>query len=128
VRLAVVRSFWLLVAATVVAGFYSANGALYRFAGPELVAPAFKERAISWVLAGGIVGAFIGPNLASARATWLAVPFRRRLPGADGRGAAALVALSFIEFPPHTAPAPGASAGRPLPARSGCGSRCSSSP
>jgi hypothetical protein len=27
------------------------------------------------VLAGGIVGAFIGPNLASATRTWLAVPF-----------------------------------------------------
>jgi MFS family permease len=30
------RSFWLLVATTVVAGFYSANASLYRFAGPEL--------------------------------------------------------------------------------------------
>ena len=30
------RQFWLLVAATLVAGFYSANASLYRFAGPEL--------------------------------------------------------------------------------------------
>ena len=68
------HSFWLLVASTLMAGFYSANGALYRFAGPELVQPAFQERAISWVLAGGIAGAFIGPNLASASRGWLAVP------------------------------------------------------
>jgi hypothetical protein len=52
-----------------VAGFYSANGALYRFAGPELVAPSLKEKAMSWVLAGGMVGAFTGPNLAAAHAT-----------------------------------------------------------
>ena len=39
---AVTKNFWLLVAATVVAGYYNANAALYRFAGPELVAPAFK--------------------------------------------------------------------------------------
>ena len=45
-----IGSFWLLVAATLVAGFYSANAALYRFAGPELVAPHHKERAISLVL------------------------------------------------------------------------------
>ena len=67
--------FWWLVAATVVAGFYSANASLYRFAGPELAAPAFKERAISLVLAGGIVGAFAGPNLASATRNLLPVPF-----------------------------------------------------
>jgi hypothetical protein len=58
-----------------VAGFYSANGALYRFTGAELVAPAYKERALSMVLAGGIAGAFIGPNLASATRGLLGVPF-----------------------------------------------------
>ncbi|MGM3083791.1 MFS transporter, partial [Bacillus cereus group sp. BC311] len=58
------HQFWWLVAATVIAGYYNANAALYRFAATELVAPAFKERAISWVLAGGILGAVVGPNLA----------------------------------------------------------------
>ncbi len=67
------RAFWPLVATTLAAGFYSANASLYRFAGPELAAPAFKERAISLVLAGGIVGAFIGPNLANATRTLLQV-------------------------------------------------------
>jgi MFS family permease len=108
------QSFWLLVVATVVAGFYSANGALYRFAGPELVAPAFKERAISWVLAGGIAGAFIGPNLASAARGWLAVPFAGSYLALVGVAGLALLALSFIQFPAHVAPAPGATAGRPL--------------
>ena len=69
------KNFWLLVAATVVAGFYNANAALYRFAGPELAAPSHKERAISLVLAGGIVGAFAGPNLANGTRSLLAVPF-----------------------------------------------------
>ena len=49
---AATKNFWLLVAATVIAGFYSANASLYRFAGTELVLPALKERAISLVLAG----------------------------------------------------------------------------
>ena len=109
-----IGSFWLLVAATVVAGFYSANAALYRFAGPELVATPFKEKAISLVLAGGIVGAFIGPNLASATRTMLAVEFAGAYLALVGVALIALVAVSLIRFPAHAPPLPGAARGRPL--------------
>lgn len=107
------QSFWLLLASTLVAGFYSANGALYRFAGPELVAPAFKERALSLVLAGGIAGAFIGPNLASATRGWLAQPFAGAYLALVGVALLSLAVLSLIRFPAHGAPPPGAYAGRP---------------
>ena len=108
------RQFWLLVAATVVSGFYSANAGLYRFAGPELVGPAYKEKAISLVLAGGVLGAFTGPNLASGTREWLSVPFAGAYVALIGVAAVALVAMSFIRFPEHRAPAPGTSTGRPL--------------
>jgi MFS family permease len=107
-------SFWMLVTATVVAGFYNANASLYRFAGPELAAPAFKERAISLVLAGGIIGAFVGPNLASATRALLPVPFAGAYLVLVVVALLSLVALSFIRFPEHRPPAPGAAAGRPL--------------
>jgi len=106
------QDFWALLAATVVAGFYNANAQLYRFAGPELVAPQKKEMAISLVLGGGILGAFAGPNLASATRDWLAVPFAGAYIALIGVAALALLALSFIEFPPHQAPAAGAAPGR----------------
>jgi len=105
-------NFWLLVAATLFAGFYSANGALYRFAGAELVQPAFKERALSWVLAGGVAGAFIGPNLASATRTWLAVPFAGAYLALVGVALLGLLVMSFIRFPEHVPPLPGAATGR----------------
>ena len=108
-----VQSFWLLMASTLVAGFYSANGALYRFAGAELVAPAFKERALSLVLAGGIAGAFIGPNLASATRGWLSFPFAGAYLALVGVAALSLLVLSFIRFPAHVPPLPGAAVGRP---------------
>ena len=108
------RNFWLLLVATVVAGFYAANAALYRFAGPELVAPAYKEKAISYVLAGGIVGAFIGPNMASASRDLLSVPFAGAYLVLIAVAAIALVAVSLIDFAPHSAPAKGASSGRTL--------------
>ena len=107
------QSFWLLLASTVVAGFYSANGALYRFTGAELVAPAYKERALSMVLAGGIAGAFIGPNLASATRDWLQLPFAGAYLALVGVAVVALGVLSFIRFPAHVPPLPGAAVGRP---------------
>jgi len=109
-----IGSFWLLVASTLVAGFYSANAALYRFAGPELVPPQFKERAISLVLAGGIAGAFIGPNLASATRGWFAVPFAGAYLALVAVALLGLVVMSFIRFPAHVPPAGGVSGGRPL--------------
>nr|HET7859073.1 MFS transporter [Caldimonas sp.] len=110
---AVHRHFWLVVAGTTLAGYYNANAGLYRFAATEIVAPEFKERAISWVLAGGILGAVAGPNLARITRNLLSTEF------AGAYAALALVALcslatvSAIRFPPlpaRTAAAPG----RPL--------------
>ena len=108
------RNYWLLVTATLLAGFYSANAALYRFAGPELVPAAFKERAISWVLAGGVVGAFIGPNLASATRNLLPVPFAAAYLSLALVALLSLAALSQIRFATHVPPQPGAGSGRPL--------------
>ena len=110
---AATRNFWLLVAATLIAGYYNANAGLYRFAATEIVDASFKERAISWVLAGGIIGAVVGPNLASATRDSLPVPF------AGAYAALAVVALmslgvmSFIKFPPLPLPS-AAHPGRPL--------------
>jgi MFS family permease len=55
-------SFWLLCAGTLVLGIYFAAGQYYRFAAAEVVPPSFKGTAISLVLAGGIVGGFVGPE------------------------------------------------------------------
>src|SRR3954469_23980482 len=107
------HQFWLLVAGTTLAGYYNANAGLYRFAATEIVAPEFKERAISWVLAGGILGAVAGPNLARVTRNLLATEF------AGAYAALALVALcslatiSWIRFPPLPARS-AAAPGRPL--------------
>ena len=107
------HQFWLLVGATLVAGYYNANAALYRFAAAELVAPAFKERAISWVLAGGILGAVVGPNLASATRDLLPVAFAGAYAALVAVALLSLLTMSFIRFPPLPQPDP-AHPGRPL--------------
>src|SRR5574343_479593 len=68
------RSLELLCLATLIAGYSSAKGQLYRFAAAELVAPGFREKAVSLVLAGGLIGAIVGPQLASRTRTLFAVP------------------------------------------------------
>ena len=107
------HQFWLLVAATLLAGYYNANAGLYRFAATELAAPRYKERAISWVLAGGIIGAVAGPNLASATRDALPVAFAGAYAALVAVALLALLVLSFIRFPPLPLPS-AARPGRPL--------------
>ena len=57
-------SFVLFCAGSSIFGIASGFGQYYRFAAAELVDESYKSRAISWVLAGGLVAAFIGPNVA----------------------------------------------------------------
>ncbi|HZH07407.1 MAG TPA: MFS transporter [Lautropia sp.] len=61
-----VGSLWMLAAATFVTGVYNAFGASYRFAAADVAdayQPGFRARAISLVLAGGIVGGIVGPEV-----------------------------------------------------------------
>jgi MFS family permease len=111
---ALTRNFWLLVAATVVAGYYNANGSLYRFAATELVEPGFKERAISLVLAGGILGAVVGPNLASWGRDTLAQPFAGAYVALMVVALLGIVLMVFIPFPALPGQGETTAQGRPL--------------
>jgi predicted MFS family arabinose efflux permease len=68
-------SFALFCVATAVIGVYNAIGLQYRFAAAEVAAPADKARAISLVLAGGVVGGVIGPETAKWSRELFATPF-----------------------------------------------------
>ena len=108
------RNFWLLTAATLVAGYYNANGSLYRFAAAELVKPEFKERAISWVLAGGIIGGVVGPNLANWSRNAMDQPFAGAYLGLMGVAALSLGLMALIPFPPLAGQGSTGLQGRPL--------------
>jgi predicted MFS family arabinose efflux permease len=108
------KNFWLLVAATVVAGYYNANAQLYRFAAAELAAPAFRDKAISLVMAGGLLGAIAGPNLAASTRSLGAVPFAAAYLALAGVALLAMALLAFITFPPPLAKQSAGTGGRPL--------------
>ncbi|VTU41348.1 multidrug resistance protein [Variovorax sp. PBS-H4] len=107
------KDFWLLCAATVVAGYYNANASLYRFAAAELAAPAWREKAVSLVMAGGLIGAVAGPNLAAVTRTWFEVPFAGVYLALAAVALLAMVLMHFIDFPARPARS-AAAAGRPL--------------
>ena len=108
-------SFWLLCTATVVAGYYSANGQLYRFAAAELAAPNYREKAVSLVLAGGLLGAVAGPNLANVTRTLFPVPFAGAYLALIGVALLAMACMSAIRF--EAQPVPLNAAGQPTQGR-----------
>ncbi len=96
---ATTKNFPLLVLATVIAGFYQANAQLYRFAAAELASSDYKEKAVSWVLAGGLIGAILGPNIAAITKDWLSTPFAGSYVSLTVVGLIAAGLMSMIQFP-----------------------------
>lgn len=94
------HNFWLLCSATLVAGYYNANGNLYRFAAAELAGSGFREKAVSLVMAGGLIGAVAGPNLAAQTRSLTAVPFMGAYLALAGVALVSMGVLAFISFPP----------------------------
>ncbi len=81
-------SFTLFCAGSAIFGIANGFAQFYRFAAAEIVDEAYKSRAISWVLAGGLVAAFIGPNAANLT--------REMIPGALFSASYALIALFSV--------------------------------
>jgi len=98
---------------TILIGVFNGFGQYYRFAAAETAPKEYRSRAISYVLAGGLVAAFAGPNLAK----WS----RQLLPGEFAGSYAILTAIYLLAFSIAyflSMPKPGATTrsagGRPL--------------
>jgi MFS family permease len=55
-------NFWLFCSGTIVFGVYNAFGQYYRFAAADTGPIEFRSKAISFVVAGGLVGGILGPT------------------------------------------------------------------
>lgn len=69
------HSFWLLCLAMLLMGIYQAFAQFYRFAAGEVATVEFRTRAISLVIAGGVVAAFAGPWLGRTGSNLLSTPY-----------------------------------------------------
>ncbi len=68
-------SFALFMLGSGLTGIYMSAQGFYRFAATDTAPEAFEAKAISWVMAGGLLSAVIGPALVRATGGLAAVPF-----------------------------------------------------
>ena len=95
----VYASFWLFAFGMVFVGVGAAFVHQYRFAAADQGDDDFKPKAISWVLAGGIGAAIIGPQLAIwAKDLMLPVQFAGAFFAATGLTLLGIIILSFLRF------------------------------
>ncbi|MGM0694931.1 MAG: MFS transporter [Pseudomonadota bacterium] len=107
-------AFWVFCAGNLLLGLYQGFAMYYRFAAADVARPAFRSRAISLVMAGGVAAAFLGPWNASAATDLVA--------GAPLGGPYLVIALlallaigllTQLRVPPSGEPQPG-EASRPM--------------
>ena len=107
------HNFWLLCMGMLFFGCYFAAGQYYRFAAADTAAPDFKSKAISLVLAGGIVGGFIGPQVSRFTKDALPTPFIGAYLALVFFALIAIFVLRWLEIP-VLSEAERKAAGRPL--------------
>ncbi|MCB1364471.1 MAG: MFS transporter [Rhodobacteraceae bacterium] len=68
-------SFPIFLVGSFLTGIYMSAQGFYRFAAADTASDAFRPKAISYVMAGGLVSAVIGPQLVKATSQAFVVPF-----------------------------------------------------
>ena len=106
-------NFWLLCLGTLILGAYNAFGQYYRFAAADVAPLEFKAKAISLVMAGGLVGGIVGPALSRLTRDLMQPTFVASYASLIGFCLVTLVILSALRIPdPKAEEAHGAT--RPL--------------
>lgn len=100
-----------LLGAFLTGGYMSAQG-FYRFAAADTASPVFRPKAISWVMAGGLLSAVVGPQLVKVTAQEMAVPFLATYLAVIGLNLGGSLLFGLLDIPKPAAPAAGADAGR----------------
>jgi MFS family permease len=94
------HSFWLFIASNALIGAYSGFAGYYRFAAADIASEGFRSRAISWVVAGGVVAAVTGTNLVRLTQQLGDTPFLFTYLALTLLGVGALFVISRISFAP----------------------------
>ena len=107
-------SFLLLNVGAVFSGLYASAHQSYRFAAADTASEAFRPKAISWVLFGGVVAGVVGPQLVIVtQDLWPPYLFAATY---VGQAALALISAGVLMFlnTPKPPPSVAAGDGRPL--------------
>lgn len=112
---AATHDFGLFCLGNALIGIYQASAMFYRLAAADLAAPEFRARAVSWVLAGGVAAALIGPEIAAqTRASGMGAAFAGAYVAAGLLALASVVALGGLRVPPQPVVTMAGATGRSL--------------
>ena len=95
-----VSDFVIFTVGAMLIGTSTAFGNYYRFAAVDVAGPANRSKAVSYVMAGGLIAGFIGPQIAS-RTMDLIMPYTFLGPylAIVGLGVLAIIFISFVKIP-----------------------------
>jgi cyanate permease len=80
-------------------GIYMSAQGFYRFAATDGVAPEFQPKAISYVMAGGLAAAIIGPQLVKLTSQAMVVPFMATYLAIIGLNLLGPILFAFLKIP-----------------------------
>lgn len=108
------RDFVLFCAASLILGIYVSAQAFYRFAAADMASPAFRPKAISFVLAGGLLSAVLGPEIVVRFKDLLEpIPYAGAYLALVALNIVGVIPLLFLDIPRPPRVARGERAGRP---------------
>ncbi len=96
-------NFWLLCFGTLVFGAYNGMAQYYRFAAADAAPADFKSKAISLVLAGGLVGGLVGPEVSKHTVDMLSTRYLGAYMSLMVFLVLVLAVLQLLRIPPLTA-------------------------
>ena len=105
-------SFPLFLAGSLLTGIYMSAQGFYRFAAADTASDAFRPKAISYVMAGGLVSAVIGPQIVKVTAEAMVVPFLGTYLAVIGLNLLGFLLFPLLDIPKPPVPAPDAPRGR----------------
>ncbi|MEM9211186.1 MAG: MFS transporter [Pseudomonadota bacterium] len=95
----VIESFGLLLLGSYLTGIYMSSQGFFRFAAMDMASDEYKPRAVSYVMAGGLASAIIGPQLGKVSFDWSIFPFTGTYIAAIGLNVVGCLSLLFLKIP-----------------------------
>ncbi|MCC5964688.1 MAG: MFS transporter [Natronohydrobacter sp.] len=105
-------SFGLFLLGSFITGTYMSANGFYRFAATDTASPEFRPKAISYVMAGGLLSAVFGPQLVSFTTDAMPIPFLATYLTVIGLNIAGMLLLSALDIPTPPKPDSAMDAGR----------------
>ena len=106
------QSFPVFLVGSFLTGAYMSAQGFYRFAAADTASDSFRPKAISYVMAGGLVSAVFGPQLATATSFTFVTPFVGTYLAVMLLNAVGCLLFFFIDIPKPEVPAADAPRGR----------------